>query len=683
MALQRFLVVICTAWPLFTFAADVTSELSEEAYLGEMPTVLTVSRMAQPVDESPSAVTVIDEETIRASGVVDLTDIFRLVPGMYVGHNAGYFHTVNPTVSYHGLTDAYSRRMQVLIDGRSVYSPIYGGVQWSDIPLAIEDIARIEVTRGPNSASHGANSFLGVINIVTKHTSETLGNMATLTAGGDRKGVTLRHGGKEGDLQYRITADLKNDDGLQERNDDKRIRMLNFRADYRLNARDELEFQFGYNGGDREEGMLEEDNLLFLPRTKSVSNRFEQLTWRRALDPESEFRLQAYHTREESNDFMATADLNDALPPPTPPILVEPRIFRDHDVVTDRYDIEAQHSFAPTAQTRLVWGGSWRVDRTRAPFFLGTRETETFHLSRVFGHLEWTPMPKLVLNAGAMIEDNSFTGSDITPRASVNYKLAPGHTVRASISTATRTPTLLEEKFNTHNVLPTIVPGLTILNQRYLATGGLDPERITSREFGYQASLGRFTFDGRLFHDKIHDLIDGYELENFPHDPALTPFPADTDTYRNTSDINIHGFEAQAQLRLGTHTRIIGNYSHIRINPNMNADFTSDGEESRFRELSESMPINSFSLLAWHRFGSGWMGTVGYYQTGETKMPGDGNRVDSARHWDLRLARSFTLGKTQNEISLSSQNALDHDNQEFARYNTMQRRTYLQYRVDF
>src|SRR5688572_23080845 len=99
MALQRFFVVLCAAWPLFTSAAEVSDEFSEEAYLGEMPTVLTVSRLAQPVDESPSAVTVIDEETIRASGVVDLTDIFRLVPGMYVGHNAGYFHTVNPTVS--------------------------------------------------------------------------------------------------------------------------------------------------------------------------------------------------------------------------------------------------------------------------------------------------------------------------------------------------------------------------------------------------------------------------------------------------------------------------------------------------------------------------------------------------------------------------------------------------------
>lgn len=680
MAPQRFLVVLCAAWPFLTSAADVSSEFSEEAYFGEVPTVLTVSRLAQSVDESPSAVTVIDEETIRASGIVDLTDIFRLVPGMYVGHNAGYFHTVNPTVSYHGLTDAYSRGMQVLVDGRSVYSPIYGGVQWSDIPLAIEDIARIEVTRGPNSASHGANSFLGVINIITKHSSETLGNTAVLTSGSDRKGLTLRHGGKQGDLQYRVTASMKNDNGLQERNDDKRIRMLNLRADYRLNAQDELEFQFGYNGGDREEGMLEEDALVFLPRTKRVYNHFEQLNWRRTLGPEAEFKIQAYHSYDISDDHVRSADLQPIFDPIP---LLNPRLSFDHEVMTERYDLEAQHTFAPSATTRLAWGGGLRLDRTRSELFLGTDETERFRLSRLFGHLEWNPVQRLIVNVGAMLEHNNMTGSDLTPRLSVNYKLAPGHSLRAGISTATRTPTLLEEKFNMRILVPTTVPGLTLFEQQFLDPGGLSPERITSRELGYQGQFGPLSLDGRLFHDQIHDVIAQYRIEPFPHPADLTPISDRTLGYRNSSDLTIHGFEAQAQLRLGSHTRIIGNFSHIRINPDMDATFTSSSEASRFEELQESMPINSFSLLAWHRFGSGWMGTVGYYQSGATKMPGDGNSVDSARHWDLRLARSFVLGRTHNEISLTSQNVFDHDYQEFARYNSPQRRTYLQYRVDF
>lgn len=674
------LLLLCMACPLRAAEIDLSNEITEEAYLGEIPTVLTVSRIAQPVDESPSAVTVIDRETLRASGIVDLTDIFRLVPGMYVGHNAGYFHTVNPTVSYHGMTDAYSRRMQVLVDGRSVYAPLYGGVQWSDLALAIEDIARIEVTRGPNSASHGANAFLGVINIITLHSSETLGNMAVLTAADDRNGVTVRHGGKEGDLQYRITASLKNDDGIQHREDDKRIQMLNFRADYRLNERDELEFQFGYNGGDRREGMLEEDPLVFLPRTKQVYNHFEQLNWRRTLGPDAELKIQAYHSYDISDDHVVSADLQ-PLFDPIP--LQTPRLSFDNEVMTERYDLEAQHTFAPGPTTRAVWGGGVRLDRARSELFLATDDTDQFHLSRLFGHLEWNPVPQLILNAGAMLEHNNLTGSDLTPRISANLKLAPGHTLRAGISTATRTPTLLEEKFNMRIKIPTAVPGLTFFEQQFLDPGNLSPERITSREVGYLGQFGALSLDSRLFYDQIRDVIAQYRIQPFPHPADLTPISNRTLGYLNSSDLTIHGFEAQAQMRLGTHTRVIANFAHIRINPDMDFDFPSNGDASRFKDLGESMPINSFSMLAWHRFGSGWMGTVGYYQMGDTHMPGDGNHVEFARHWDARIARSFDLGGRRGELSLNSQNVFDQDYQEFARYNTMNRRTYVQFRLDF
>lgn len=683
MVASRSLLMLCAAWPLLAHAEaplqpDESAYMDEAAYLGEMPTVLTVSRLAQPVDESPAAVTVIDEETIRAAGIVDLADIFRLVPGMYVGHNAGYFHTVNPTVSYHGLSDAYSRRMQVLVDGRSVYAPLYGGVQWSDIPLAIEDIARIEVTRGPNSASYGANSFFGVINIITQHSSETLGNTAVFTTGGDRKGVTLRHGGKTDDLSYRITASLKNDDGLQRREDDKRIRMLNFRADYRARERDELEFQFGYNGGDRQEGMLEEDPILFLPRTKEVTSHFQQVNWRRALDADAELRVQAYHSYDKSDDNVVSADLTALLPVPLP----SPRLRFNHEVITERYDLEAQHSFSPSANTRMVWGSSVRLDRVQAEQFLGSGDNDYFRLGRLFGHMEWRPMPRLVLNAGAMLENNNITGSDVTPRASASWKIAPGHTVRAGISTATRTPTLLEEKFNWRVDVPTLA-GVTLLDQQYYDSGGLSPERITSRELGYLGTFGPLSLDTRLFHDKIRDVIDEYATGSYPIPPGFIDIDNTAFSFRNSSDINVHGFEMQAQLRLGTKTRVIANYAHVRIDPDMDTTFISDGERRRFKELSEAMPINSASVLAWHRFGSGWMASLGYYYSGEAKMPNDGNHVDAARHWDMRLARSFRLGKTNHEISLTSQNVFDQDYQEFARYNTLERRTHLQYRVDF
>src|SRR5512140_3339940 len=160
---------------------DPASEaaVSEQAYLQDFPVVLSASRLSQPLSETPNAMTVIDRQMIKASGFRSITDLFRLVPGMYVG-NAG---ANTPFVSLNGVADQYSRRMQVLVDGRSVYLPPFGGVDWQDLPVLIDDIERIEVVRGPAAASHGSNSFYGVINILTR-------DAASL----DHKSVTVNKG---------------------------------------------------------------------------------------------------------------------------------------------------------------------------------------------------------------------------------------------------------------------------------------------------------------------------------------------------------------------------------------------------------------------------------------------------------------------------------------------------------
>ena len=147
---------------LMTTTADLLASVTELDFLGEMPVVLSVSRLRQPASEAPSSTTVIDRETIRASGFLEIADLFRLVPGFYVGRVNGN----HPVVSYHGLTGEYSPRLQVLIDGRSVYSQLFGGAEWSDLALSIDDIERIEIVRGPNAASFGSNAFFGVINII-------------------------------------------------------------------------------------------------------------------------------------------------------------------------------------------------------------------------------------------------------------------------------------------------------------------------------------------------------------------------------------------------------------------------------------------------------------------------------------------------------------------------------------
>lgn len=110
-----------------------------EDFFDESPLILTASRMSKPLLESPASVSVIDRQMIEASGARDIADLFRLVPGMVVGYHSGHA----PAVTYHGIGQEFGRQIQVLIDGRSVFIPSFGGVPWTNLPLLIEDIERI------------------------------------------------------------------------------------------------------------------------------------------------------------------------------------------------------------------------------------------------------------------------------------------------------------------------------------------------------------------------------------------------------------------------------------------------------------------------------------------------------------------------------------------------------------
>lgn len=141
----------------------------------DLPQVLTATRLKQSPAAVPGSMTVLDSELIRASGARDIPELLRLVPGMMIGYGAGN----QPTVNYHGSNASEARRMQVLIDGRSVYRAGLATVDWSDIPLAMEDIERIEVFRGPNTVSYGANALMAVVNILTRNPADSHGTRHT------------------------------------------------------------------------------------------------------------------------------------------------------------------------------------------------------------------------------------------------------------------------------------------------------------------------------------------------------------------------------------------------------------------------------------------------------------------------------------------------------------------------
>lgn len=635
--------------------AQAMDALSESAYLNEVPVVLTVSRLAQRVDEAPAAVTVIDRQMIRDSGAWDLSEVFRLVPGMYVAYHAARFYSTDSIVSYHGLmSETMSHRMQVLVDGRSVYSPLYGGVIWSDIPVALDDIDRIEVVRGPNAASYGANSFIGVINIITRHSADQQGTRVSLAAGRNREEATAHQGGRNGGLTWAISASVRNDRGedseihnptnqsfvwTRNKFDDKKIRRLNLRGDYQINLTDTLEFQFGYNGGPRQAGEVED---VFAP-DKIARNYFTKLNWRRALEDGGELAVQYYDATESSSTVLQDANLF------RPPL---PANMNNGDVNARRRDLEVQHTYTAGKDTRVVWGGSVRHDTTFAPHDLGggglgvtvmpdLYETRAYNLSRLFGNLEWRPLPALLLNLGAMAENNSYTGTDITPRVAANWHVIPGQTLRLSYSEATRTPSVFEKRWEEYQRLRTGNPRLS----------ALAPERVETFDVGYLGKYRQVDVDFRLFHENYSDLIADHRND------------AANRGNLNSGSATIKGFETQVKWDISKQTRLIYALSHAVVDsPNVDRI-----------PYTNSVPTNNQSLMLTHSLNDRWRFSLIGYQTGETHFSrtdydlsqNRGWFIPTQRRWDARVAHNFLAGKTRGELSLNVQNLAGSEYYEF------------------
>jgi iron complex outermembrane recepter protein len=651
------------------------SQITEEDYIGDVPRVLTVSRLSQSVADAPSAVTVIDRELIRASGIVDLPEIFRLVPGFYVGTDAGFIQNTNHVVSYHGMTSAYAGSMQVLINGRSVYSPLYGGVQWSELPIAVADIERIEVTRGPNAASYGANSYFGVINIITQHPSTLPANTVITSLGEGRVEAFYRHAGKMENFDYRVTAGYREDEGVDNRHDFKRTDILNAQADYRIDNQNNLEFEFGLADGGREEGDLRKDNKIFLPRTKPINNHYELVRWRRNLSEDSDFSLQAYHMFDRSDDVATSANLRPILGALGSQLLNN-TITINNPVETRRFDVEAQHNFAIGKDWRVVWGGSVRRDSMYAPHYLGTEDTDYFDLQRLFGHVEWRAADRLTANAGAMLEHNDFTGTDISPRGSVNFKLTPQQTFRLGISSALRTPNYLEEKFDRKLILPTISasPYRGLFFQYAADRGNLKPEKIVSREIGYLGQFGPLSLDGKLYRDTIFDQIHQVSRTDYLVPTGMLNISNTVNTFVNDGSADVTGFELQAKLNLNENTRVLLNYADENIRQR------TTGLKGEF---VNSAPGNTVSALLSHRFDEYWDGSLAYYQVGNVEALGDGQPVPLTRRIDLRLARKLILSGKHAELSAVVQNLLNHHYYEFAQYNLLDRRAWVNFKMDY
>jgi iron complex outermembrane receptor protein len=641
-------------------AADYSSE---QDYLQEFPVVLSASRLSQPLSEAPSAMTVIDREMIAASGFRKIPDLFKLVPGMYVS----YYKGSQAIVSYHGTSDQFARRMQVLIDGRSVYLAPFSDVDWESLPVNLDDIERIEVVRGPSAAAHGANSLQGVINIITRDAGALAGASVSTTQGDKGVSDVSAHVGRRGEkLDYSLTLGYRSDNGYDPRtdvpnndtlsNDSYATRLFNLRANYRPNFTDNLDVQAGVSNGTRGAGFT--DSQLNTPHDLFARESYQQLTWQRALDNSDELQLRYYHIRlnREETTLSNLKILNQ---------LVLPQFRLADSLLSDRNELELQHTAHLDDANRMVWGAAYRSDYIHAEnyFLTPLRQNEY----RLFAHDEWRISPAWLLNSGLMLENGGLGRTDSSPQIALNYHITPAHTLRAGVSRAYRNPAMLEEKGDWRYPLPQslqnslLLLGINMQNYPILkATGGLRPEQVISREVGYLGKLADYgvSIDFRIFHDQYSDIIVA--------DPSYSP-PSFTNA---SSSMGQSGAETSIEYRLAEQTRIIFNYSRNRIS----TDLTG------FQGI---MPEEQFGVMVAQRLGD-YSFSLNYYNQSAALPPDINHLQEQHQRTDLRLAKSFkAVGGTSGELAVVVQNLFNTDYTEYIATNVFNRRSYATLTVNF
>jgi len=646
-------------------ALPARAALTEADFLDELPVVLSASRLSQSVSEAPAAVTIIDQDMIRASGFRDIPELLRLVPGFSVA----YTRNNTWTAGYHGLADAYSRRFQVLVDGRSIYSPHYGTVYWTDLPLSIDDIERIEVVRGPNAAIYGANAFVAVINIITKTAAQVPGEFVSLQAGEqDMRGMTVRHGGGDASMRYRLTASAQQRDRFERdvtykpsnSHDNGRYfeatqtYFVNGRIDRQLSPDSDLMAQFGLSKGDWNAGRETDNPLAVLEPTEQDSRAlYLQLAYHKVVSPQREWRVQAYHTQ---NRFDADTLAH---------LVVENYAFNDF-INVDQYllqtrsNIELQVNEQWRPDLRGVWGGEVRQETVKSPQNYNSDKTLRGELARVFGNLEWRANESVLLQGGAMLEHHYFTGADISPRAAVNFTLLPGHVIRLGVSRASRSPTFFEEEGNQVFVLQSG----EVADTETVPSEGLDAEHVISREIGYVGSWRslHLELDMRLYRDKISDFIGQVRAPNeVSYKPKVFMFD-------NIGTVDSHGGEIQLRWRPSLALDVSAHYARVFLH--------ADTSRASYNlDIPLSAPRNNWGLLASYRLANGWEASLGAWGTDAVKWMTEGDLTDAYTRVDVRLARRWKWQRREVEAAVVGQN-LGDDYYEFRDTNIFSRRVY-------
>jgi iron complex outermembrane receptor protein len=626
---------------------------AEDQFFDDVPLVLTASRLAQTPFQAPAPVTVIDRESIVASGFTELHDLLRLVPGFLVADWAGG----SPTVANHGLGDAFGRRIKVLIDGRTVNNPLRGNVDWQDLPLRVDDIERVEVLRSPGGAAYGANAFQGVVQFITRSPSTESNNSAIVRGGNNGfQDVGLRINGKtDAGLDWRGTLSQRRADSFHSHNEStvKAIERIvaNVQGTLQVGNIDQFRFFAGTTGGYNRTGIPE--NVAEPIRHVQTQENHLQLAWQRSFTPDSELILQFAHMDHSTDDAFRVS-----VPRLTLPINRDTRMHREE------LDAQFNHRFSPEWQALI--GAAVVRDAVRSRYYFDDDGSLGGTHWQTFGTVTWTPTPALSLNLGATFEDHYNAGELFSPRVAINYKFSPFSVLRLSGGTAFRAPTIQEaDSFQVvhHNG--------QIIDIGVWSRNDLEAERVRFLELGYVGSFPSLglSVDARVFHENYDHYIDeqrcrytGGNLARrcaWPRPPWLQQNPllgtADTIFLVNAGAVRMDGADFRLDWRQPGWGRIVLTQSFIDVD---------EIEANTDPDMDLTAPRTQTSLLFLKELPDRWNFSLGFYHADRMYWLNDGDVIPSNGRTDLRLAKRFGPADRENEFAITVQ-SLEGDYTDF------------------
>lgn len=607
--------------------------------------VTSVSRKPQKLSHAPSAIFVITSDDIRRSGVTNIPDALRMVPGIQVAR----ISSSKWAITARGFNSQFANKLLVQMDGRTLYSPLFSGVFWEDQTTLLEDIDRIEVIRGPGASLWGANAVNGIINIITKTSDKTQGALATNRVGTlERSGGGARYGGEAGSKgHYRLYATYANRDESvspegEGSGDSWDTLQGGFRSDLTPTADMRLTFQ-----GDVYSGRFNErTNLpsLSAPYTTLYENENDSKHMNllsrvtRTLSTTSEFTFQAYYDRSEKEEI-------------------------DLSWEGDLADLDFQHRFQPLSGHEVIWGFGYRYYSDTIEFsdnFTLASPSTTDHLISTFLQDEITLTPSLQLTLGTKLEHNDYTGTEIQPNARILWAPNAIHSTWFAVSRAVRTPNRSETQIRIRQAV--VPPGTPVnpspLPLEVLITGDEDfeSEKLIALEAGYRLTPDpAFSLDLALFFNSYDDLS-GYLTGEPVPDPGADPTRVTLETsINNGMEGHTWGLEVASNWAPRPNWRLQASGTLFQASYDTKSGYAGSFSD----DTDDAAPKVQFSLRSGLDLSPKvtldlWLRHMDDIQEG---------RVDAYTELDARLAWKPTKGV---ELSVTGQNLLHESHAEFA-----------------